>query len=167
MKKQLKFWTIHSVIVLPILVFALTIPQPSLSKSPLPIYKVWEPCEAYKNSEDEDKKEIAGIVCHLYINTMYESYYYHWSFTEHYKDEGDSHLVAMAEIYSPYGCDIKGLYTADFIDLFISYVSKHPDEMEDSFFHTIRNITRPYCAELKKANNPEFFLDEEDGRRKS
>ena len=167
MKKQLKIWTIYSVIVLPILVFALTISQPSLSKPPLPIYMVWEPCEAYKNSEDDDEREIAGIVCHLLINTMYESYYYHWSFTEHHKDEGDAHLVAMAEIYSPYGCDIKGLSKADFITMFISYVSKHPGEMEDSFFHTISNITRPYCAELEKASNPEFFLDEEDGRRKS
>ena len=73
MKKQLKIQTIHSVIVLPILVFTLIIPQPSLSKSPLQIYRVWEPCDAYKSSEDDDEREIARIVCHLLIDTMYES----------------------------------------------------------------------------------------------
>ena len=82
-----------------------------------------------------------------------------------YFDTARMYGDGLSEIHT--GAILRELNKADFITMFISYVSKHPDEMEDSFFHTIRNITRPYCAELEKASNPEFFLDEEDGRRKS
>ena len=74
MKKQLKIWTLHSLIVLPILVFTLTIPQPSLSESPLPIYKVYNACDTSVNSEDEKDREIAGWVCEMYMNALFESY---------------------------------------------------------------------------------------------
>ena len=167
MKKQLKIWTLHSLIVLPILVFTLTTSQPSLTASPLPIYKVYGPCDTSVNGEDEKDRELAGWICEMYMNAMFESYYYHFNFTHWAKNEKkDRELVEMADLYNPFGCDVRELTSDEFVDLFLDYMSGREDEMEDSFFNTIHYITKPYCRQLKNSK-VEFYLEEDRYKSKS
>ena len=166
MRKQLKIWTLHSVLVLPILVFALLTSQPSLPASPLPIYKVYSACDMSVNADEEDDREIAGLICKLYVDTMFESYYYHWSFSEYFRERNDTELVQMAKLYNPFGCDVRELTKDEFVELFLDYMSGRVDEMEDSFFQTIRFITKPYCRQLKDSK-VEFYLEEDSYKKKS
>ena len=79
MHKQLFNMVKHSLIVLPILIFTLTT-NPSKAASPLQNYKVYNACDAYLNAEDEESKDMGEIACSLYLDMLFESYYYHWNY---------------------------------------------------------------------------------------
>ena len=160
---------IHCLIVLPIFIFTLTTPQLSKAASPLQNYKVYNACDAYQNAEDEESNKKGEIACSLYLDMMFESYYYHWNFTEYFKDQDKKaarEVVAMAKYYNPFGCDMTGVWKSEFIDMYLAYMTGKPDLMEKSFFLTLIDVTESYCDELENKNT-DYYLDDKDGRRKS
>tara|TARA_B100000029_G_C17541794_1_gene946997 strand:- start:1183 stop:1755 length:573 start_codon:yes stop_codon:yes gene_type:complete len=147
-----------------------SVPPTSLMKnSPLLLHDVYTVCNDSLNGDDPEYRELARALCDFYLRAINESFYYHRSFTEFFKREGDEeadYIVELANIYNPFGCDIKELDNDKFIELIIRYSDKHPDELEDSFYFTLRKITEPYCIEMINKKT-EYYLDEYDGRRKS
>ena len=137
--------------------------------SPLLVHDVYIVCNDSINGNDPEYKELARSLCDFYLRAIKESFYYHRSFTEYFKREDDdeaNHIVELADIYNPFGCDIIDLNNNAFINLIISYSDNNPDDLEDSFYFSLRKITEPYCVErINKMT--EYYLDEYDGRRKS
>ena len=169
MHKQTFDIVIHSLIVLPIFIFTLTTPPLSKAASPLQNYKVYNACDAYQNAEDEESNKKGEIACSLYLDMMFESYYYHWNFTEYFKDQDKKaarEVVAMAKYYNPFGCDMTGVWKSEFIDMYLAYMTGKLDLMEKSFFLTLIDVTESYCDELEDKNT-DYYLDDKDGRRKS
>ena len=137
--------------------------------SPLILEDVYLICNDSINSDDEDTKKIAIFLCHMYVSTIYESFFYHRAFTQYFKERGDiddEKIVNTAEIYNPFGCDINDLDEDYFIKLVIKYSDSHQEELKDSFYFTLRNILEPYCSEQINKKT-EFYLSDLDGRRKT
>ena len=171
MKKQLKIWTIHSVIVLPILVFTLTISQPcesGINEDEVAVanWQVYNACNDALNQEDDGKKDAANFVCRILTDMVYEQNNYHQSYITYFQKEGYPDAIKFADAYSVTGCDISGLEFKDLIHHYIDYMNMNEDEMDRSFFWTIESALRPYCMKLID-RSIDYYLDDEDGRRKS
>jgi len=171
MKKQLKVWTVHSVIVLPIMVFALTIPQPSKSGTnedevAVANWQVYNACNDALNQEDDGKKDAANFVCRILTDMIYEQNNYHQSYITYFQKEGYPDAIRFADAYSVTGCDISELNFEGLINLYIDYMDNNEDEMDRSFYWTIESALKPYCVKLID-RSIDYYLDDEDGRRKS
>ena len=171
MKKQLKIWTIHSVIVLPILVFTLITSQPSKSGTnedevAVANWQVYSACNDALNHDEEDKRKVSNFVCRILTDMIYEQNNYHESYITYFEKEGYPDAIRFADAYSITGCDISGLEFMDLIQHYIDYMNKNEDEMEKSFYWTIESALEPYCMKLMD-RSIDYYLDDEDGRRKS
>ena len=169
MHKQLFNTVIHDLIVLPIFILTLTITLPIKADSPVQNYRVYNACDAFINHEEQESRDNGEIACSLYLAMMFESYYYHWNFTEYFKDQdGDSakDVLVLAKFYNPFGCDMTDVRKIEFVDMYLHYMAGKPDLMEKSFFLTINDVTESYCIELENKKT-DYHLDEEDGRRKT
>ena len=171
MKKQLKIWTIHSVIVLPILVFTLITSQPSKSGTnedevAVANWQVYNACNDALNQEDDGKKDAANFVCRILTDMVYEQNNYHQSYITYFQKEGYPDAIRFADGYSVTGCDISELNFEGLINLYIDYMDNNEDEMDRSFYWTIESALKPYCVKLID-RSIDYYLDDEDGRRKS
>ena len=167
MQRLINLTAIHSLIALPILAILL-ISQPSEAAEEKGIanWQVHSACKDALEHEDDSVRKTANFVCRILTDTIYEANFYNQGFIHHFTDEGWEDAVKFAEVYSITGCDISELEFKEFAKLYVSYMDKNEDKLEDSYFWTVELALRPYCQEMFN-NSIKFHLDEYDGRRKS
>ena len=168
MHKQLFNTVINELIVLPILILILILPQPSESVEEKGVTN-WQVSSACKDAlyhEDDDVRKTANFVCRILTDMVYEANFYHEGYIRYFEEEGYEDAVKFAEVYSVTGCDITDLEFKDFAELIVSYFDKHEDKLEDSFYWTVALALKPYCQEVFN-DSIKFHLDEYDGRRKT
>ena len=167
MQRLINLTAIHSLIALPILAMLL-ISQTSESAEEKGIanWQVHSACKDALEHEDDSVRKTANFVCRILTDTIYEANFYNQGFINHFTDEGWEDAVKFAEVYSITGCDISELEFKEFAKLYVSYMDKNEDKLEDSYFWTVELALRPYCQEMFN-NSIKFHLDEYDGRRKS
>ena len=167
MQRLINLTAIHSLIALPILAILL-ISQPSVSAEEKGIanWQVHSACKDALEHEDDSVRKTANFVCRILTDTIYEANFYNQGFINHFIDEGWEDAVKFAEVYSITGCDISELEFKEFAKLYVGYMDKNEDKLEDSYFWTVELALRPYCEELFN-DSIKFHLDEYDGRRKS
>ena len=167
MQRLINLTAIHSLIALPILAILL-ISQPSEATEEKGIanWQVHSACKDSLEHEDDSVRKTANFVCRILTDTIYEANFYNQGFINHFIDEGWEDAVKFAEVYSITGCDISELEFKEFAKLYVSYMDKNEDKLEDSYFWTVELALRPYCQEMFN-NSIKFHLDEYDGRRKS
>ena len=167
MQRLINLTAIHSLIALPILAILL-ISQPSESAEEKGIanWQVHSACKDALEHEDDSVRKTANFVCRILTDTIYEANFYNQGFINHFTYEGWEDAVKFAEVYSITGCDISELEFKEFAKLYVSYMDKNEDKLEDSYFWTVELALRPYCQEMFN-NSIKFHLDEYDGRRKS
>jgi hypothetical protein len=167
MQRLINLTAIHSLIALPILAILL-ISQPSESAEEKGIanWQVHSACKDALEHDDDSVRKTANFVCRILTDTIYEANFYNQGFINHFIDEGWEDAVKFAEVYSITGCDISELEFKEFAKLYVSYMDKNEDKLEDSYFWTVELALRPYCQEMFN-NSIKFHLDEYDGRRKS
>jgi len=167
MQRLINLTAIHSLIALPILAILL-ISQPSEAAEEKGIanWQVHSACKDALEHDDDSVRKTANFVCRILTDTIYEANFYNQGFINHFTDEGWEDAVKFAEVYSITGCDISELEFKEFAKLYVSYMDKNEDKLEDSYFWTVELALRPYCQEMFN-NSIKFHLDEYDGRRKS
>ena len=167
MQRLINLTAIHSLIALPILAIIL-ISQPSESAEEKGIanWQVHSACKDALEHDDDSVRKTANFVCRILTDTIYEANFYNQGFINHFTDEGWEDAVKFAEVYSITGCDISELEFKEFAKLYVSYMDKNEDKLEDSYFWTVELALRPYCEKVFN-DSIKFHLDEYDGRRKS
>ena len=167
MQRLINLTAIHSLIALPILAILL-ISQPSESAEEKGIanWQVHSACKDALEHDDDSVRKTANFVCRILTDMIYEANFYHEGYINYFTDEGWEDAVKFAEVYSITGCDISELEFKEFAKLYVSYMDKNEDKLEDSYFWTVELALRPYCQEMFN-NSIKFHLDEYDGRRKS
>lgn len=128
----------------------------------------WQVFNSCKSSLDEEEKnrEIAGYICRLMFDGVYEANQYHTMFTEYFKDEEMMYELELMHGYSVTGCDINEMEYVDMKYMYIDYMENNEDVLYRSFFRTINYALEPYCDKLEDASI-EFHLDENDDRRRT
>ena len=167
MQRLINLTAIHSLIALPILAILL-ISQPSESAEDKGIanWQVHSACKDALEHDDDSVRKTANFVCRILTDMIYEANFYHEGYINYFTDEGWEDAVKFAEVYSVTGCDISDLEFKEFAKLYVSYMDKNEDKLEDSYFWTVELALRPYCEKLFN-DSIKFHLDEYDGRRKS
>jgi len=171
MQRIINLTAIHSLIALPILVFTLITSQPSESGTnedevAVANWQVYNACNDALNQEDDGKKDAANFVCRILTDMVYEQNNYHQSYITYFQKEGYPDAIRFADAYSVTGCDISELNFEGLINLYIDYMDNNEDEMDRSFYWTIESALKPYCVKLID-RSIDYYLDDEDGRRKS
>ena len=171
MQRIINLTAIHSLIALPILVFTLITSQPSKSGTnedevAVANWQVYNACSDALNQEDDGKKDAANFVCRILTDMVYEQNNYHQSYITYFQKEGYPDAIRFADAYSVTGCDISELNFEGLINLYIDYMDNNEDEMDRSFYWTIESALKPYCVKLID-RSIDYYLDDEDGRRKS
>ena len=128
----------------------------------------WQVFSSCKDSLDEEEKnrEIAGYICRLMFDGVYEANQYHTMFTEYFKDEEMMYELELMHGYSVTGCDINEMEYIDMKYMYIDYMENNEDVLYRSFFRTMNYVLEPYCDKLEDASI-EFHLDENDDRRRT
>ena len=167
MQRLINLTAIHSLIALSILaILLISQPSESLEEKGIANWQVHSACKDALEHEDDSVRKTANFVCRILTDTIYEANFYNQGFINHFIDEGWEEAVKFAEVYSITGCDISELEFKEFAKLYVSYMDKNEDKLEDSYFWTVELALRPYCEKLFN-DSIKFHLDEYDGRRKS
>ena len=167
MQKLINLTAIHSLIALSILaILLISQPSESLEEKGIANWQVHSACKDALEHEDDSVRKTANFVCRILTDTIYEANFYNQGFINHFTDEGWEDAVKFAEVYSITGCDISELEFKEFAKLYVSYMDKNEDKLEDSYFWTVESALRPYCEKVFN-DSIKFHLDEYDGRRKS
>jgi len=151
-----------------LIILILIIPQPSesLEVKGIANWQVHSACKDALEHEDDSVRKTANFVCRILTDTIYEANFYNQGFINHFIEEGWEEAVKFAEVYSVTGCDISELEFKEFAKLYVSYMDKNEDKLEDSYFWTVELALRPYCEKVFN-DSIKFHLDEYDGRMKS
>ena len=126
MQKELTLIAIHSMIVVPILVFSLATAQPS-NNFPLPEgnpllsdptgisnFQVHSACNDAVNSDNEVARKMGQFVCRMTQDMAYEHNNYHQYFVRYFTEKEMEEGLYYIEGYSVTGCDISELSRGDF-----------------------------------------------------
>ena len=128
----------------------------------------WQVFNSCKSSldEEEQNKEIAGYICRLMFDGIYEANQYHILFTDYFKEKEMIRELELLNVYSMTGCDINQMEYLDMKYMYIKYIENNEDELNGSFFRTMTYVLEPYCDKLKDASI-DFHLNENDDRRRT
>ena len=179
MTKQKNTIIIHILLVLPILIFSMTISQASNSfplldegnllleePSGISNFQVHSACSDAIKGSSLEVKSMGSFVCRMTQDMAYEHNNYHQYFIRYFTEKEMEEPLYMLEGYSVTGCDISELSRGEFAGMIVGYFALFEDELEDSFFWTLEKVLKPYCDELRDASI-EFYLDENDERSKT
>ena len=140
----------------------------SVEPTAISTLQVFMICEDAMYTENSDgTKELAEFLCRTmqdmaYTQNEYHNYFIRY-FTENKSEEGLYYLGG----YSVTGCDISELDRNDFADYIYSFGAKNSEQtMRESFFWNLEAILSPYCNQLKDSS-VEFYLDENEDRRRT
>ena len=128
----------------------------------------WQVFSSCKDSidEEEENKEIAGYICRMMFDGVYEANQYHTLFTEYFEEHGRDRELELMNYYSMTGCDINEMKYVDMKYMYMDYIDNNGDELGKSFYRTMYSVLQPYCDEMKDASI-EFHLDENEERRRT
>ena len=128
----------------------------------------WQVFSSCKDSidEEEENREIAGYICRMMFDGVYEANQYHTMFTEYFEEQGRDRELELMNYYSMTGCDINEMEYVDMKYMYMDYIDNNEDELGKSFYRTMYSVLQPYCDKLKDASI-EFHLDENENRRRT
>ena len=128
----------------------------------------WQVFSSCKDSidEEEENREIAGYICRMMFDGVYEANQYHTLFTEYFEEQGRDRELELMNYYSMTGCDINEMKYVDMKYMYMDYIDNNEDELGKSFYRTMYSVLQPYCDEMKDASI-DFHLDENDDRRRT
>ena len=128
----------------------------------------WQVFSSCKDSidEEEENREIAGYICRMMFDGVYEANQYHTMFTEYFEEQGRDPELELMNYYSMTGCDINEMKYVDMKYMYMDYIDNNEDELGKSFYRTMYSVLQPYCDEMKDASI-DFHLDENDDRRRT
>ena len=126
----------------------------------------WQVFSSCKDSidEEEENKEIAGYICRMMFDGVYEANQYHTLFTEYFEEQGRDRELELMIYYSMTGCDINEMKYVDMKYMYMDYIDNNGDELGKSFYRTMYSVLQPYCDEMKDASI-EFHLDDNGDRK--
>ena len=128
-------------------------------------WQVFSSCEDSMD-EEEENREIAGYICRMMFDGVYEANQYHTMFTDYFEEQGRDRELELMNYYSMTGCDINEMEYADMKYMYMDYIDNNEDELGKSFYRTMYSVLQPYCDKLKDASI-EFHLDENEERRRT
>ena len=174
MTKTIKNILFHCLILTPIFMMPLLISPPlksleadQIERDPAVVaianWQVFNSCSASLD-EDHENKEIAGYICQLLFDGVYEANQYHTLFTDYFKEKDMGKELHLMEVYSVTGCDINEMEFTDMRGMYIDYIEKNEEVLGKSFYRTMTYVLEPYCDELRDASI-EFHLEENEDRR--
>ena len=176
MPKTIITTLIHCLIITPIFMLTLFVSPSSQSLESDEIIRDpevvaianWQVFNSCKSSldEEEQNKEIAGYICRLMFDGIYEENQYHILFTDYFKEKEMIRELELLNVYSMTGCDINQMEYLDMKYMYIEYIENNEDELNGSFFRTMTYVLEPYCDKLKDASI-DFHLNENDDRRRT
>ena len=128
----------------------------------------WQVFSSCKDSidEEEENKEIAGYICRMMFDGVYEANQYHTLITEYFEEHGRDRELELMNYYSMTGCDINEMKYVDMKYMYMDYIDNNEDELGKSFYRTMYSVLQPYCDEMKDASI-EFHLDDNGDRRRT
>ena len=128
----------------------------------------WQVFSSCKDSidEEEENREIAGYICRMMFDGVYEANQYHTLFTEYFEEQGRDRELELMNYYSMTGCDINEMKYVDMKYMYMDYIDNNEDELGKSFYRTMYSVLQPYCDEMKDASI-DFHLDENEERRRT
>ena len=164
----------HCLILTPIFMMPLLISPPlksleadQIQRDPTVVaianWQVFNSCSASLD-EDHENKEIAGYICQLLFDGVYEANQYHTLFTDYFKEKDMGKELHLMEVYSLTGCDINEMEFTDMRGMYIDYIEKNEEVLGKSFYRTMTYVLEPYCDKLRDASI-EFHLEENEDRR--
>ena len=174
MTKTIKNILFHCLILTPIFMMPLLISPPlksleadQIQRDPTVVaianWQVFNSCSASLD-EDHENKEIAGYICQLLFDGVYEANQYHTLFTDYFKEKDMGKELHLMEVYSLTGCDINEMEFTDMRGMYIDYIEKNEEVLGKSFYRTMTYVLEPYCDKLRDASI-EFHLEENEDRR--
>ena len=174
MPKTIKNILFHCLILTPIFMMPLLISPPlksleadQIQRDPTVVaianWQVFNSCSASLD-EDHESKEIAGYICQLLFDGVYEANQYHTLFTDYFKEKDMGKELHLMEAYSLTGCNINEMEFTDMRGMYIDYIEENEEVLGKSFYRTMTYVLEPYCDELRDASI-EFHLEENEDRR--
>ena len=128
-------------------------------------WQVFRSCKSSLDNEDENR-ELAGYICRIMFDGVYEANQYHMMFTNYFEEEDRVRDLELMNYYSMTGCDINEMEYVDIKYMYIDYIENNEDELNSSFYRSLYSVFKPYCDELEDASI-EFHLDENEERRRT
>ena len=124
---------------------------------------VFDICEDYFEELDDAK----DLLCNIYIRAINDWRIYNLGLIEYLEEEGYKSKAATVEEHDAFGCNTTEISRGEFIGLYLDYMKKHEQRMEDSFIYTIGDALEPFCKKQNRKSEPTFYLEEDRYKKKS
>ena len=138
-----------------------------LSLQPTPTYAtnnkiVFNICKHYFEELDDTKE----LLCDIYIQAINDWRVYNLGLIAYLEEEGYKSKAETVEEHDDFGCNTTEISRADFIRLYLDYMTAHEELMEEPFIYTIGNALEPFCKKQNRESEPTFYLEEDENMRK-
>ena len=139
-----------------------------LITQPTPTYAtsnkiVFDICEDYFEELDDAR----GLLCNIYIQAINDWRIYNLGLIEYLEEEGYKSKAETVEEHDAFGCNTTEISRGEFIGLYLDYMKKHEQRMEDSFIYTIGDALEPFCKKQDRKSEPAFYLEEDRHKKKA
>jgi len=124
---------------------------------------VFDICEDYFEELDDAK----DLLCNIYIRAINDWRIYNLDLIEYLEEEGYKSKAETVEEHGAFGCNTTEISRGEFIGLYLDYMKKHEQRMEDSFIYTIGDALEPFCKKQDRKSEPAFYLEEDRHKKKS
>ena len=124
---------------------------------------VFDICEDYFKELDDAK----DLLCNIYIRAINDWRIYNLGLIEYLEEEGYKSKAETVEDHDAFGCNTTEISRGEFIGLYLDYMKKHEQRMEDSFIYTIGDALEPFCKKQNRKSEPTFYLEEDRYKKKS
>ena len=124
---------------------------------------VFDICEDYFEELDDAR----DLLCNIYIRAINDWRIYNLGLIEYLEEEGYKSKAETVEEHDAFGCNTTEISRGEFIGLYLDYMKKHEQRMEDSFIYTIGDALEPFCKKQDRKSEPAFYLEEDRHKKKS
>ena len=124
---------------------------------------VFDICEDYFEELDDAR----DLLCNIYIRAINDWRIYNLGLIEYLEEEGYKSKAETVEEHGAFGCNTTEISRGEFIGLYLDYMKKHEQRMEDSFIYTIGDALEPFCKKQNRKSEPTFYLEEDRYKKKS
>ena len=124
---------------------------------------VFDICEDYFEELDDAR----DLLCNIYIRAINDWRIYNLGLIEYLEEEGYKSKAETVEEHDAFGCNTTEISRGEFIGLYLDYMKKHEQRMEDSFIYTIGDALEPFCKKQNRKSEPAFYLEEDRHKKKS
>ena len=124
---------------------------------------VFDICEDYFEELDDAR----DLLCNIYIRAINDWRLYNLGLIEYLEEEGYKSKAETVEEHDAFGCNTTEISRGEFIGLYLDYMKKHEQRMEDSFIYTIGDALEPFCKKQDRKSEPAFYLEEDRHKKKS